>query len=138
MPEPTPHYQLFVGIDIAAKSAAVAWQHLDGSQQRSCTIEQSAAGFARLHRQLQTTAVEPANTLVVLEASGTYWMRLASFLHAANYHVSVINPKQAHDFAKATLRHAKTDALDTGCPNAGGPCGPIAARSLEPTAADIS
>jgi len=33
-------------------------------------------------------------------------------LHAAGYQVSIINPKQAHDFAKALLQRAKTDPLD--------------------------
>jgi transposase len=39
-------------------------------------------------------------------------MRLAVMLAEATYHVSVINPKQAHDFAKALLQRAKTDAID--------------------------
>jgi transposase len=37
---------------------------------------------------------------------------LASALHGAGYHVSVVNPKQAHDAACAVLQHAKTDPLD--------------------------
>jgi transposase len=47
-----------------------------------------------------------------MEATSTYWIQLASALHEAGYAVSVINPKQAHDFAKALLQHAKTDNLD--------------------------
>ena len=39
-------------------------------------------------------------------------MRLACALHAAGYAVSVVDPKQAHDFAKALLQRAKTDPLD--------------------------
>jgi transposase len=50
--------------------------------------------------------------LVVLEATGIYWCRLALDLHTAGYLVAVINPAQAHYFAKAQLRHSKTDALD--------------------------
>lgn len=47
-----------------------------------------------------------------MEATGTYWMRLATTLAKQGYGVSVINPKQAHDFAKALLKRAKTDAID--------------------------
>jgi transposase len=54
--------------------------------------------------------------LIVLEATGTYWMRLAVTLAEAKYAVSVINPKQAHDFAKAVLQRAKTDAIDAQKP----------------------
>jgi transposase len=39
-------------------------------------------------------------------------MRLAVTLAEATYDVSIINPKQAHDFAKALLQRAKTDAMD--------------------------
>lgn len=47
-----------------------------------------------------------------MEATGTYWMRLALHLVAANIAVAVVNPAQAHDFAKALLKRAKTDAID--------------------------
>jgi transposase len=39
-------------------------------------------------------------------------MRLATSLIAAGFAVSVINPAQAHDFAKALLKRSKTDAID--------------------------
>ena len=54
----------------------------------------------------------PAATLVVREATGAYWRRLALDLHAAGSQVAVINPAQAHYFAKAQLRRAKTAARD--------------------------
>ncbi len=54
----------------------------------------------------------PTDTLIVLEASGSYWIALATTLVERGYHVSVVNPKQAHDFAKALLKRAKTDAID--------------------------
>jgi transposase len=56
--------------------------------------------------------VPPTATLVVLEATGSYWVALAVTLHSASYDVSVINPAQAHYYAKSQLRRAKTDALD--------------------------
>jgi transposase len=65
-----------------------------------------------LQRHLAATRVAPAATLVVLEATGSYWVTLAVTLHTAGYAVSVINPLQAHHFAKARLRRAKTDPLD--------------------------
>ncbi len=48
----------------------------------------------------------------MLEATGTYWVALAVALHERGYRVAVVNPRQAHHFAKAQLRRAKTDALD--------------------------
>jgi transposase len=49
---------------------------------------------------------------VVLEATGSSWITLATALHHAGFAVSVINPAQAHAFATALLKRAKTDAID--------------------------
>ncbi len=50
--------------------------------------------------------------LVVLEASGGFERPVAAALAAAGLPVAVVNPRQARDFARATGRLAKTDALD--------------------------
>jgi transposase len=50
--------------------------------------------------------------LVVLEATGGLEALCAATLAAAGLPVAVINPRQARDFAKATGRLAKTDAID--------------------------
>jgi transposase len=109
---PSPVYRLFVGIDIAAATATCAWIQPGASSTRPLTIEQSPAGIAQLRARLQATGVAPAQTLIVMEATGSYWISLATTLHAAGYAVSVINPMQAHHFAKALLKRAKTDAID--------------------------
>ena len=55
-------------------------------------------------------AIEPA--AVLLEATGGLEVPLASALAAAALPVVVVNPRQVRNFAKATGRLAKTDALD--------------------------
>lgn len=109
---PSPTYRLFVGVDIAAKTAAVAWQAPDQPLSRPFTIEQCPSGSATLQTRLQATLIAPADTLIVMEATGSYWITLATKMHQAGYGVSVINPMQAHHFAKALLKRAKTDAID--------------------------
>jgi transposase len=47
-----------------------------------------------------------------MEATGSYWILPATTLCQAGFTVSVINPAQAHAFAKALLQRAKTDAID--------------------------
>ncbi len=105
-------YQLFVGVDIAARSFTAAWGLADQAPVRPVRYEQTPAGFTAFQQALAATEVPAAQTLVVMEATSTYWMQLASALHSVGYAVSVVNPKQAHDFAKAVLQHAKTDPLD--------------------------
>jgi transposase len=50
--------------------------------------------------------------LMVLEATGGLEVPVTAALTAAGLPVVVVNPRQARDFAKATGRLAKTDALD--------------------------
>jgi transposase len=106
------HYRLLVGIDVAASTCAVSWMRPSGQPTRAITIKQTPAGFAELQRQLLAIEPDPHAVLIVMEATGTYWMRLATNLVGAGFALSVINPAQAHNFAKALLKRSKTDAID--------------------------
>lgn len=107
-----PSYGLFVGVDIAAATVTVAWQAPGTPVNRPVTIDQTPAGFAALQQRLLATGQAPAEILVVMEATGSYWLALARALAEQGFAVSVINALQAHHFAKALLRRAKTDAID--------------------------
>lgn len=107
-----PTFQLFVGVDIAAASFAASWTRGGQPCERARTFAQTPEGFTALQTALATTGVSPAQTLLVLEATGSYWISLAVSLHQAGYVVSVANPAHAHAFAKSLPRRAKTDALD--------------------------
>ncbi|MEO5355467.1 MAG: IS110 family transposase [Magnetococcus sp. XQGC-1] len=50
--------------------------------------------------------------LIVFEATGGYEMAAVSALVANRQPVSVVNPRQVRDFAKATGKYAKTDRID--------------------------
>ncbi len=110
--EVAPRYRLFVGVDIAATTATVAWQGGGAAPSRPCIIDQTPQGFAALQRRLLASGLAPAEILVVMEATGSYWLSLATALADAGFAVSVINAAQAHHFAKALLKRAKTDAID--------------------------
>ncbi len=112
-PSPSPaEYHCFVGIDIAATSFTASWSTDGRLQPRALTFSQSASGFAALQHQLQATCITPAQTLIVLEATGSYWIALAVTLHEAEYVVAVLNPAQLHNYAQSLPRRGKTDALD--------------------------
>ena len=117
MAQSSSRYRQFVGIDVAATTCAVSGMAPEAQPTRAITIKQTSAGFADLQRQLLTIEPDPNAVLVVMEATGTDWMRLARSLSEAGFAVSVINPAQAHDFAKALLKCSKIDAqaqLDQG------------------------
>ena len=94
----------YVGIDVAKDMLDVALRPA-GERWR---VEHDAAGLEQLVARLQ--ALAPA--LIVLEATGGLELGLVGALAAAALPVVVVNPRQVRDFARATGRLAKTDALD--------------------------
>jgi transposase len=95
---------VFVGIDVAKAQLAVARR----PSAEGWTVTNDDPGIATLVERLQ--AIPP--TLIVLEATGGLEIPVTAALAAAGLPVVVVNPRQAHDFAKATGRLAKTDGLD--------------------------
>lgn len=105
-------YQLYVGVVISAATATVAWMKPGSKVTRPLTIDQTPQGYAAFASQIVEAGYTPASVLVVMEATGAYWVWMATTLVDAGFLVSVINPAQAHYFAKALLKRAKTDAID--------------------------
>jgi transposase len=108
----TKRYSLYVGIDVAANSLAAAWGTGPETIEPATEFEQKQLDYQRLIAKLKATGQAPAHTLVVLEATGTYWMHPALALYEAGFQVSIINPRQAYHYAQARLQQAKTDAID--------------------------
>lgn len=104
--------QLFVGVDIAAKTAEVAVLANGRRAQRCFSIDQSAAGYAELVRRLKASTVAPQLTKLVMEATGNYWVQLAVYLHEQGYLLAVVNPRRARRFSEALELPGKTDTLD--------------------------
>lgn len=95
---------VWVGIDVAMATLDVAVR----PTAEQWPVAYTEPAVAELVARLQ--ALAPAR--VVLEATGGRERPLVAALRAAELPVAVVNPRQVRDFAKATGRLAKTDALD--------------------------
>ena len=95
---------VFVGIDVSKARLDIAIRPAGTTS----TAPHDDAGMASVVEQLRQ--MQP--TLVVMEATGGLEVVLSGALAAAGVRVVVVNPRQVRDFAKATGRLAKTDALD--------------------------
>jgi transposase len=93
----------FVGIDVSKATLDVAI-----GDERPFQVSNSREGLDQLLSRLQSHPV----ALIVLEATGGLEALGAAAMAAAGLPVAVINPRQARDFARATGRLAKTDAID--------------------------
>ena len=96
--------QLFVGVDVSKEQLDVAIFPTG----KSFSCPNSYAGHKKLVQRLGRH--QPA--LIVLEASGGYERAAARALAQAALPVTVVNPRQVRDFAKATGQLAKTDQID--------------------------
>jgi transposase len=96
--------QVFVGIDVSKARLDAALRPGD----ESFDVTNNQRGIAALVKRLKKLCV----CRIVLEASGGYEIAAASELAAAGLPVAVVNPRQVRDFARATGRLAKTDAID--------------------------
>jgi transposase len=95
--------ECFVGIDVSKAC-------LDGHiwQGEAFQHDNAAAGIRAVVALLGRYPV----TLVVVEATGGLEVPVVRALQQAAIPVAVINPRQARDFARASGRLAKTDAID--------------------------
>jgi transposase len=96
--------QVFVGIDVAKAQLDIVLR----PSGECWAVTNDDAGIAALVTRLQAIAPQ----LILLEATGTYQRAAVAALAVAGLPVTVVNPRHARDFAKATGHLAKTDALD--------------------------
>lgn len=94
-------YKETFGVDIS-KDVFDCYGSLSGHLQ----FKNNETGFKKLLKQL------PANSLVVMEATGYYHYRLAQFLYKNAVVVSVVNPLSVKRFIQMKLAKVKTDKSD--------------------------
>lgn len=94
----------WVGIDISKATLDVHLRPLGKTFQ----VANKETAISGLIEELQTYSLN----LIVLEATGGLETELLIQLQAAQLPVALINPRQGRDFAKATGKLAKTDAID--------------------------
>lgn len=101
MTNPAP---VFVGIDVAKDSLDV----VATSDSEIRRFPNNPEGWSELARRL--LELDPER--VLLEATGGFERQVAMALATARLPVSVVNARQVRQFARATGRLAKTDAID--------------------------
>ena len=98
--------EVFVGIDVSKDTLDIA---IDPGNE-AFQVTNDEAGILALLQRLQKHS--PAPSLIVMEATGGLEACVASELALQGLPVTVINPRQARDFARACGLLAKTDRVD--------------------------
>lgn len=102
--EQPPASPCFVGIDVSKDRLDVHVQPVGPA----FAVPRTGEALEQLLVELRALAPQ----LVVLEATGGFELTVAAALAGAKLPLAVVNPRQIRDFARATGRLAKTDALD--------------------------
>ncbi len=100
---------MVAGIDVSAVKFDVAAE-LDGTRRVSKGFENCSSGHKKLCGWLTQGG---RSARVVVESTGIYSLDLSLALHAAeNIDVMVANPRALKDFARASMKRSKNDAID--------------------------
>lgn len=98
-----------IGIDVSSKELSVVMS-MDGKHRKVQLFENQAEDHQRLIAGIKKLSGE---TIVCMEATGIHHFDLAVTLsRVESIKVMVINPKAAHNFAKALMQRSKTDSID--------------------------
>lgn len=100
----TESTETFIGIDVSKAQLDVAIH----GQTQTWQAENNEAGIAALVQRLQALAP----TLILLEATGGFELRLVAELCGAHLPTVVTNPRRARNFARSAGKLAKTDKID--------------------------
>ncbi len=98
-----------LGIDVSKRKFDVALRWKEGKT-RSHKFSNSQKGFRELAEWLKKMGAERVHAC--LEATGSYGVGLAKFLHGQAHVVSVVNPARIKAFGRSEGIRAKTDRVD--------------------------
>lgn len=96
-----------IGIDISKQTFDVSF--IEETKVVHLVYANNAKGFNAFKLRINHLK----QTKVVMEASGPYYVNLASYLHAHGIHVCVVNPLKIKRFAQMKFYRAKTDKKDS-------------------------
>lgn len=100
-----------VGIDVSKKTFNAAYQPARGEPCKNGVFTSDAAGQAKFLLWLQRVGAGQSCHLC-LEETGLYGRALASFLHDAGHHVSLVNAALIAHFGRSLNLRTKNDPVD--------------------------
>ena len=98
-----------LGIDISKNTFDVAL--LIDKKTTNKKFDNNQKGFDMFIQWLKNKEIDTAH--VCMEATGSYSLPLAEYLHDRNFKVSVVNPSCIKSFAQSRMLRVKTDKSDS-------------------------
>jgi len=93
-----------IGIDISKSTFDVSYLEKDKWEHK--VFKNQSTGFEQFKKLIDSA------DWIVMEASGPYYLQLATFLNTSSYNVCVLNPLIIRRYSQTRLYRAKTDKKD--------------------------
>jgi transposase len=104
----------YLGIDVSkAKLDCCLLLEVATCKHKTKSVPNTQAGFTELLVWIIKQQIHLTQTHVVMEATGVYHEQAALTLHEGGILVSIINPAQVRDFARALAIRTKNDIVDS-------------------------
>jgi transposase len=97
-----------IGIDVAKKKLDVSF--FNGKEHQQLNCDYTEMGMGDIVQRIEQD--RRSNFTITMEATGTYHLRVATFLHEKGYNVSVVNPLIIKRYSEMKMLRAKTDPVD--------------------------
>lgn len=101
-----------LGIDISKKTARYFILDEEGSKLKAFTLNNDKESLESLQGRFESLSITRDNLLIGIEATGSFWENIYSFLKNKGFNIVLLNPYNTNKFREALAKKAKTDDID--------------------------
>lgn len=106
--------RLFIGLDISKEQFFASFLNSKLEQVlKPKQFKRNQSGIKKFLNYVKKTNLKPSQINIAMESSSTYWELLAFTFDEIGFKVYILNPSQVKNFARAKLKKAKTDKIDS-------------------------
>lgn len=101
-----------LGIDVSKKAARYFILDESGSKLKAFTLHNDKESLESLQGRFEALSISADNLLIGIEATGSFWENIYSFLKNKGFNIVLLNPFHTNKFREALAKKAKTDDID--------------------------
>lgn len=101
-----------LGIDVSKKAARYFILDESGSKLKAFTLDNNKESLESLPERFESLSITTDNLLIGIEATGSFWENIYSFLKNKDFNIVLLNPYNTNKFREALAKKAKTDDID--------------------------
>lgn len=102
----------YLGIDVSKSTARYLILNEAGNKLRSFTLSNDKESLESLSERFDSPSINRDNLLIGIEATGSFWENIYSFLKDRGFHIVLLNPFNTNKFREALSKKVKTDDID--------------------------